>query len=163
VKPARAAELAEVQDRIKSELLEEKALAQARAQAEALSARAARESLERAAPALKLVRKETPGLVGRGQPLGELGDGAAVEAAAFDLPLGAVSGPVRTTRGYAVLRVLERKGFDPVVFAEQKAAVETSLLEQKRGQLFQAFLSEARDRYVVERNPEALRRVLGQG
>jgi peptidyl-prolyl cis-trans isomerase D len=163
VKPARAAELTEVQDKIKAELLEEKALALARGQAEAVRARAEAQGLEKAAAALKLVRKETPALVGRGQALGDLGDSAAVEEAAFGLPVGALSGPVRTSRGYAVLRVLERKGFDPAAFAGQKAAVSESLLEQKRSQLFQAFLSEARDRYVVERNPEALRRMMGRG
>jgi peptidyl-prolyl cis-trans isomerase D len=163
VKPARAAELTEVQDKIKAELLEEKALALALGQAEAVRARAEAQGLEKAAAASKLVRKETPALVGRGQALGELGDSAAVEEAAFGLPVGSLSGPVRTARGYVVLRVLERKGFDPEAFASQKAAVSESLLEQKRSQLFQAFLSEARDRYVVERNPEALRRLMGRG
>jgi hypothetical protein len=163
VKAARAAELPEVQDKIKAELEEEKALALARAQAVAVVARADAQGLEKAAAAFKLVRKETPTLVGRGQAVGELGDSAAVEEAVFGLPVKALSGPVRTARGYAVLRVLERKGFDPTAFAGQKASVESSLLEQKRSQLFQAFLSGARDRYVVERNPGAARRVLGQG
>jgi parvulin-like peptidyl-prolyl isomerase len=70
---------------------------------------------------------------------------------------------VRSQRGYAILRVLERKAFDPAIFEAQKAATEASLLEQKREKLFQAFMNEARERYALERNPAALRRVLGQG
>ncbi|HEY6549517.1 MAG TPA: peptidyl-prolyl cis-trans isomerase, partial [Vicinamibacteria bacterium] len=162
VKPARGAELAEVKERVKAEVLEEKALQRAREQAEALRTRAAKDGLDKAAAALKLVRKETPALVGRGQAVGELGDGAAVEEAAFDQPEKVVSAPVRTAAGYAILRVVERKAFDPAAFAAQKAATESSLVEQKRGQLFQAYMSEARERYPVERNPQALARVLGQ-
>jgi chemotaxis regulatin CheY-phosphate phosphatase CheZ len=69
---------------------------------------------------------------------------------------------VRSATGYAVLRVLERKAFDAAAFAAQKAATESSLIEQKRNQLFQAYMSEARARYLVERNPQALARVVGQ-
>ena len=96
VKPARAAELADVKDKVRAEVLEEKALRGAREQAEALRTRAAKEGLDKAAAALKLVRKETPALVGRGQAVGELGDGAAVEEAVFDQPEKALQAPVRS-------------------------------------------------------------------
>lgn len=162
VKPARAAELAEVKDKLKAEVVEEKALLRAREQAEVLRTRAAKEGLDKAAAALKLVRKETPAQVGRGQAVGELGDGAAVEEAVFEKPERDLQAPVRSAAGYAVLRVIERKAFDAAAFAAQKAATESSLVEQKRGQLFQAYMSEARERYPVERNPRALARVLGQ-
>ena len=163
IKPARPAALLEVQVRVKADVLEEKALAKAREQAEQVKARADREGLDKAALGFKLVRKETPAAVGRGQAIGELGEGAPVEEAAFSLPERSFSGPVRTTAGFAILRVLERKGMDPVAFAQQKPSVEESLRQQKRDQLFQAYLNQARDRYVIERNPAALRRVLGQG
>jgi peptidyl-prolyl cis-trans isomerase D len=163
IKPSRAAELSEVQDKVKAEVIEEKALSKALEQAQTLRARAEAGGLDKAAAGLKLVRKETPALVGRGQPLGELGDGQAVEDAAFGLAEKALSAPVRSATGYAVLRVLEKKAFDPGAFSSQKAAVESSLLEQKRGQLFQAYMNDARERYAIERNPAALRRVLGQG
>ena len=42
-------------------------------------------------------------------------------------------------------------------------SAEEALREQKRNQLFEAYMSEARERYPVERNPQALARVLGQG
>ena len=96
VKPARAAELADVKDKVRTEVLEEKALRGAREQAEALRTRAAKEGLDKAAAALKLVRKETPALVGRGQAVGELGDGAAVEEAVFEKPEKELQAPVRS-------------------------------------------------------------------
>lgn len=161
VRAPRVPELKEVQARVKADLVEEKAQEAARARAAEVAARAAKDGLEKAAAALGLVRKETPGLVGRGQPLGDLGTGAALEDAAFSLPQGSLSGPVRTSSGYAVLRVLEKKAFDPAAYESQKATVVAGLKDQRRQQLFRAFLAQARQRYTVERRPEAFQRVMG--
>ena len=95
------------------------------------------------------------------QPLGDLGTGAALENAAFELPQGGLSDPVRTASGYAVLRVLEKKPFDPAAYEGQKATIVAGLKDQRRQQLFRAYLSQARQRYAVERRPEAFQRVLG--
>lgn len=162
IQPSRVPELKEVQEKVKADLVEEKAFAQAAAEAADLVARAQKTDLEKAAAALKLVRKETPGLVGRGQPLGDLGAGAALEEAAFSLPEKQLSEPVRVASGYAVLRVLEKKAFDPEAFAREQASLVASLKQQKRGQLFQAYLNQARERYIIERKAEAYKRVMGQ-
>ncbi|HVR71032.1 MAG TPA: SurA N-terminal domain-containing protein [Vicinamibacteria bacterium] len=161
IQPAKLPELAEVQDKVKAALVEERAMERAREAAAALRARAGREGLEKAAAALGAVRKETPSLVGRGQPLGDLGTSRGLEEAAFTLPEKAVSEPVRAPGGYAVLRVLERKPFDPAAFESQKDQIAHELKQQKRGQLFRAYLSKARERYTIERRPDALQRVLG--
>lgn len=157
----RVPSLAEVQAKVKADLVEQKALEAARARAAELRARAQAQGLDKAASSLGLVRKETPGLVGRGQPLADLGTGAALEEAAFALPQGALSEPVRTSAGYAVLRVLEKKPFDPTAYETQKASILAGLREQRRQQVFRAYLSQARQRYPVERRPEAFQRVLG--
>jgi parvulin-like peptidyl-prolyl isomerase len=161
VQPPRVPELKEVQARVKTDLAEEKAQQASRAKAAELRARAEKEGLEKAASSLGLVRKETPGLVGRGQPLGDLGTGSALEDAAFALPPGTLSDPVRTSAGYAVLRILEKKPFDPAAWEGQKASIVASLKDQRRQQLFRAYLSQARQRHTVERRPEAFQRVLG--
>jgi parvulin-like peptidyl-prolyl isomerase len=162
VQPSRVPELKEVQEKVKADIVEEKALAQAATLAQDLVARARKADLDKAAAAMRLVRKETPGLVGRGQPLGDLGSGAALEEAAFSLPEKQLSEPVKVASGYAVLRVLEKKAFDPEAFAKEQAALVASLKQQKRSQLFQAYLNKARDRYVIERKADAFKRVLGQ-
>jgi peptidyl-prolyl cis-trans isomerase D len=162
VQPSRLPELKDVQDKVKTDLVEEKAFAAAAAQAADLRARAEKADLETAAKALSLVRKESPGLVGRGNPLGDLGSGAALEEAAFSLPEKTLSEPVRVATGYAVLRVLEKKAFDPDAFAHERGALIASLKQQKQGQLFQAYLSQARDRYTIERKVDAFKRVMGQ-
>jgi peptidyl-prolyl cis-trans isomerase D len=159
--PPHAPELKEVQDKVKADLLAEQALERARLLAVEVEKRAEKQGLERAASALGLVRKETPGLVGRGQPIGDLGTGAALEDAVFALEPKTLSEPVRVRAGYAVLRVLDKKPFDPAAFEKQKASIAAALRQARRGQLFQSFLNAARERTSVERRPEVMRRLVG--
>jgi hypothetical protein len=67
---------------------------------------------------------------------------------------------VRAGSGYAVLRVLEKKAFDPQAFEREKAAVTASLQETKRDQFFQAYLNEIRQKARVERRPDVFRRLI---
>jgi peptidyl-prolyl cis-trans isomerase D len=158
IQPSRLPELKEVQDRVRADLAEEKALARARDLAAQVRARAEKDGLDKAAAALGLVRKETPSLVGRGQPLAELGNTASLEETAYGLPEKVLSEPVRAGSGYAVIRVLERKPFDAAAFEKEKPSILTSLKSEKKQQLFQAFLEQARQRYPVERNLSAMQR-----
>ena len=74
----------------------------------------------------------------------------------------ALSEPVRAPAGYAVIRVLEKKPFDQAEFEKQKPILRSNLKQQRRAELFRAFLIAARDRYTIERNAEAFKRALGQ-
>jgi peptidyl-prolyl cis-trans isomerase D len=159
VQPARMPQLSEVQDKVRADVIADKASARARAIAADLRARAERDGLEKAAAALGLVRKQNDTLVPRGQPLGDLGASAAIETAVFSLGMGGLSEPVRTPAGWAVVRVLEKKDYDPAAFEREKAALTASLVEERRGQLFRAYMQEARKRFPVLRRPDALRRV----
>jgi hypothetical protein len=161
IQPTRLPELKEVLDRVRQDLVEEKALERARLLATELKTRAEKEGLDKAATPLKLVRKETPSLVGRGSPLGDLGSGEALEQAAYALPEKTLSEPVRTSAGYAILRVLEKKAFDARAFEAERASLEASLVQAKRNQFFQAYMVEIRQRAVVQRRPEVFRRLVG--
>jgi peptidyl-prolyl cis-trans isomerase D len=159
VQASRLPELAEARDRVRADLVEEKARAQARARAAEIRARAESEGLEKAAAAAGLVRKETPAPVGRGEPLGDLGASQELEDAAFALPAQALSQPVPAPAGYAVLRVIEKTPFDPAAFAQQKTGLAATLAQQLKQRLFQSYVDRVRDRFQVERFPAALRRV----
>jgi len=163
IQPSRIPELKDVQARVRADLVQEKALARARDLAQQVRAKADKDGLDKAATALGLVRKETPALVGRGQPLAELGSTAALEEAAYSLPEKTLSDPVRAAGGYAIIRVLEKKPFDPAAFEKEKPSITTSLRGEKKQQLFQAFLEQARQRYPVERNLSALQRAAVTG
>lgn len=159
--PSRLPELKEVQDRLKADLLEEKALGKALSRAREVKGAAAKSGLEKAAGTLGLVRKETPSLLARGQALGDLGASIALDEAAFSLPEGALSEPIRVSAGYAVIRILEKKPFDPVAFDSERAALMVSLRQERRRQFFRAYMSQLRQRYPVERRLAALERALG--
>jgi len=160
--PAHAPKLDEVRDKVSSDMVEETAFDQAHTLAESVRAKAESAGLDKAAVAAGLVRKETPQLTGRGQPLGELGTGLLLDEAAFSLPEKTLSQPVRIATGWAVLRVLEKKTGDPATLAHEREQVAASLREQKRSELFRAFLVEARERYQVTRNPKAYQRAVGE-
>jgi peptidyl-prolyl cis-trans isomerase D len=163
IQPPRLPELKEVQDRVKQDLTAEKALEAARLKAEDLRTRAEKDGLDKAATSLSLLRKETPTPVGRGEPLAELGMGAALEEVAYSLPEKTLSAPVKVSGGWAVMRLLERKAFDPAALAAQKESIEASLKEQKKNQLYRAYMSQARDRFKVTPRPAVIARVVGGG
>jgi parvulin-like peptidyl-prolyl isomerase len=161
IQPSRLPELKEAKDRVRADLVEEAALAKALSLAAEVRAKAESVGLEKAAAAAGLVRKETPALTGRGQPLGDLGTGMALEEAAFSLPEKTLSEPVRAASGWAVLRVLEKKPFDAAELAKQKAQIAATLRQQEQQELFRAYVVDARERYEVKRRPEAWRRAVG--
>jgi peptidyl-prolyl cis-trans isomerase D len=160
IQPSKLPELKEVQDKVRADLVDERALEKAESTAGELKTRAAATSLDKAAAALGLVRKETPALTGHDQPLGDLGTSASLEVEAFSLPEKTLSDPVRVPAGYAVLRILEKKAFDPVEFEKQKGSIAASLRGQKENELFQAYMSQARDRVTIYREAEAYKRVV---
>jgi peptidyl-prolyl cis-trans isomerase D len=160
VQGPRPADLKEVQDRVKADLQQEKAFEAARVKAADLEARASSTSLEKAAAALELVRKETPALVSRGQPMGDLGSSVALDEAAYALAPSTLSGPIPVPGGWAVIRVLEKKAFDPAAFEKDKVSLIASLRQQRREELFRSYMQEARKRVTVQRNVEAFRRAM---
>ncbi len=161
VQPPRLPELAEVREKVKADLLDQKASAAAREKLDALRAQAEQDGLDRAATVAGEVRKETPALVGRGQPLGDLGSSATLDEAAFALAPKALSAPVRTPSGWAVLRVLERTAFDASAYTKERDALVTQLRDERRGRVFQSYMQDARRRYPVERHADVFRRVVG--
>jgi peptidyl-prolyl cis-trans isomerase D len=160
VQPSRPPELKEVQDKVRADLKRARALEKAKATAIDLQARAEKDGLEKAAASLSLLRKETPGLVGRGQPMGDLGTSAALDREAYALPEKVLSDPIPVSGGLAVLRVLEKKPFDPAAFEKEKPQLLTSLREERKQELFRAYMEEARRRFPIQRHVEAYRRVM---
>jgi peptidyl-prolyl cis-trans isomerase D len=160
VQAPRPADFKEVQDRVKADLQQEKAFEAARLKAADLKGRASSAGLEKAAAGLELVRKETPALVSRGQPLGDLGTSAALDEAAYVLAPSTLSDPIRVQGGWAVIRVLEKKAFDPAAFEREKVSLIASLRQQRREELFRSYMQEARKRVTVQRNAEAFKRAM---
>ncbi len=160
IEPSRLAELKEAEAQVRKALIDVKAYEQALSLARELQARAEREGLEKASKALGLTRKETPSLVGRGQPLGELGASVSLEKV-YELPEKTISEPLRVATGYAVVSVLEKKAFDAAAFAKEREALIASATANARRQMFDAYLGQLTRRFPVERT-EAFRTALGE-
>jgi peptidyl-prolyl cis-trans isomerase D len=156
-KPSRLPELAEVKDRVKADLLKDKALEMAKSRAQELKAKADAQGLDKAASALGLVRKDSA-FVKRGEAIGDVPSGPALDAAAFALAPNTVSEPIPVTNGFAVLRVVEKKAIDPAAFEKEKGSIAASLRSAKRSQLFEAYIAQVRQRFPIERNAEVLNR-----
>ncbi len=159
IQPARDATLADVQEKVKADLVAERASDKAREKAAELKARAQKDGLDKAATALGLVRKETSGLVPRGQPLADLGSGQALDEAAYALDEKALSDPIVVSGGWAIVRVLEKKTADPAELEKQREQIAASLREQQRNAQFQSYMAAVRERVPVERNTEVFSRV----
>lgn len=160
IQPSKLPTLEEVKDQLRRDVVRGKAREEAKKKAEALRSRAETEGLQKAASGLGLTRKETPQLVGRGQPLGDVAPSAALDKTVFAMPQGSL-GVVAAGHGYAVLRVLEKTPFDPVEFEKERAGVAEALRQEKRQRLFEAFLDQARQRAAIVKRTDRLNRVVG--
>ena len=59
-----------------------------------------------------------------------------------------------------MIRVTEKKAFDPTAFEKDKVSLIASLRSQRREELFRSFMQEARKRVTVQRNVDAFRRAM---
>ena len=79
------------------------------------------------------------------------------EAAAFAAPSGSVAGPVRTSYGYHLIRVGEKKPAGAQPFEEVKGQIAADLREQAQRDAFETLLSQGRQQSKIQMmvKPEA--------
>ena len=92
--------------------------------------------------------------------MGDLGTSPALDEKAFALPDKTLSDPVRVPGGWAIVRVLEKKSVDPLAFEKDKTGLMASLRQQRKDELFRAFMQETRKRFTVQRHTDAFKRVM---
>lgn len=160
IQPSRLPQLAEVKQQVQDDIERDQAIQRARALAVEVKTVAESRGLEAAAKAKGLVRKETPSPVSRGQAIGDLGASESLDAAVYALPEKTLSEPLRVASGWAIVRVLEKTPFDPAAFQKQKQQLIATLRNQKRNELFQAYMENLRQRFPVQRRPEVFRRLV---
>jgi len=143
VSPGGLAPLAQARDEIKRTLITEKKLDRLMAQAKDFAAAAASSSMDAAAQSrnLKVTASEPFTRGGFVPGLGRLNEAIG---AAFSLPVGTVSSPIRTSDGVVVIRVDRRADADHAVWEAQKATQRQQLMQGLRQQRIQAFLQQLR-------------------
>lgn len=160
---AYAPKLDEVKDRVRDEVIKQKArdMAKQKAGQIAASLKTAAD-FEKAAKAAGFEAKTTD-LITRDSPVPDLGISPAVEQVAFALPVGAVSDPVSTDMGTAVVKVVEKQEVTPTEWASNRDRFREELLTDRRNRFFTAYMVKAKEKMKIEVNRQALQQALGTG
>ena len=134
--------LDEVREDVARDVRNRKALERAREEAEAaVGSLRDGEDFAAAAEAAGLT-VGTSELISRGAAFPEVGVSAAVEQAAFELPVGGVSGILEAGgETLAVVRLVEREDVTPEQIAEASDAVRSDLLQSRRAEFYSAYMS----------------------
>jgi peptidyl-prolyl cis-trans isomerase D len=151
----------EVKARVKDEVIKQKARELSRQKAAEIAAKLkTAPDFEKAAKAAGVEAKTTE-LIARDAPIPDLGAAAAVEEAAFKLPVGAVSDPIPTDNGTAVVKVLEKKEVTPQELASATDKFRDELLADRRNRFFSTYMVKAKQKMKIDVNRETLQRVVG--
>ena len=152
--------LDEVKQRVRDDVLKQKAIDAARAQATAIAAQLKSGDFTAAAKAAGLEAKTTD-LIARGAPIADAGISPAIEAAAFSLPVGSVSDAITTDNGAVVVKVLERK--DPTAEEIKTGVAQTreQLVNERRGRFYAAYMTKAREKMDVRINRQVISQIVG--
>ena len=153
--------LEEAKARVRDEVIKQKArdLSKQRAAEVAAKLKGAPD-FEKAAKAAGVDAKTTE-LITRDSPIPDLGNAPAVEDVAFTLAVGAVSDPIATDNGTAVIKVLDKKEVTPAEVESAKDKFREEMLTDRRNRFFSAYMAKAKQRMKIEINREALRKVVG--
>lgn len=154
-------QLSEVRDRVLDDLTREKAaeLAKARATEIATILKGA-PNFAGAAKAAGLEVKTTD-FIARGAPIPDLGTSPEVDKVAFSQPVGAVSDPISTAQGTAIVRVVERQGVDEAQLEAGRDQLRDELLNGRRDRFFSAYMVKAKEGMEITIRENVLTQVLG--
>ena len=148
----------EVTARVREEVVKQKARDLSKQKAAELGARLkSAPDFEKAAKAGGVEAKTTE-LITQDSPIPDLGVAPAVEDAAFKLAVGAVSDPIATDTGTAVIKVIEKKAVTPEEWTSSKDRFREELLTDRRNRFFSAYMVKAKQKMKIEVNRESLQR-----
>ncbi len=157
----RLPELAEVRDRVRDDLVRERAGELAKTKAGEIAARLKGAADFAAAAAKAGLEVKPTELIPRGSPIPDLGVSPDVDAVAFALPQGGVSDPITTPQGTAIIRVAAKEGVTDAQVASGIDKMREELVNQRRDRFFSGYMVEAKKSLQIEISQETLQRALG--
>lgn len=150
--------LDEVKDKVREDVVKQKAADVANARAAELAAALQKAPDFAAAAKAAGFEAQTTELIARETPLPGLGVSPAVDQAAFSLPVGGASQPILTENGYGIVKVLEKQKPDELTTAKDKFREE--LLGERRGRFFASYMDRAKQKMRIEVNQDAVQRAI---
>lgn len=164
--PSHVQPFADVKTRVDRDFRAAEATRLAREEAQRFLADAkAKGDLEKAAKGFNIPMETTELFTATGTVSSQLGKAPELASAALQLEVQAIGGPVETTGRQVVFQVLERVKPDMSQLAQEKAQLASTLLEQKKRQIFEGLVNSLVQRYQDEKkiqmNDTLIERVLG--
>ena len=150
--------LDEVKARVHDAVVKEKAVDAARQKAAAVDAAMKSGNFEKAAKDAGLEVKTTD-FIARGAQITDVGQSPAVEAAAFSLAKDAVSDPIVTDTGAAIIKVVDKQSPAQTDLASQKDSLKTELVNQRRNEFYAAYMNKARQRMDIKINRDVIAQI----
>jgi peptidyl-prolyl cis-trans isomerase D len=145
----------DVKDQIRARVAVEKQINNLVPQAQKVAIAAVSSSLEAAAQQAGKKAEQTP-MFSRSSIVPGLGQFTQAVGAAFALPTGAVSEPIKTDDGVYVIRVDKRVTADSTAWGAQKEAQKSMRLNQLRQQKIQMFLQDIRKAAKIDDRRKAI-------
>jgi peptidyl-prolyl cis-trans isomerase D len=149
LKPGGDAKFDDEKDLVRERVAKEQAIDKLIPRAQQLASAAATSSLEAAAKSANDTVRQTA-MFARSSIVPGLGQFTEAVGAAFALPVGAVSQPVKTPEGAYVLRVDKRVVADSAAWMAQKDVQKATRLQQLRQQRIQMYLQDIRKSAKVD-------------
>ena len=153
--------LDEVRARVRDDVIQVKALDLARKKAGQIAATLKSAPDFQAAAKAAGLATTTTDLLGREAVVPGVGLSPEIDAVAFTLAPGGVSGAISFAQGAAVIKVLERQETTAVAFATAKDAFREDLLSERRTRFYSAYMDRARERLRIAVDAEGLKRIVG--
>jgi peptidyl-prolyl cis-trans isomerase D len=151
--------LADVKDKVRDDLVMERARELAKKRAESLASGLA-SNFAAAAKSAGLEVKSTE-IVTRGTAWPDVGISPALDEAAFQQAAGTVTKPIPTEGGTVIARIVERQSPTPDEIGKARDGLRKELLNDKRTKFFSAYMLKARERMKIQVNEEAFRALAG--
>ena len=154
-------QLAEVTDRVRDDVVKEKAAALLKARASAIAA-----DLKKAPDFAAAVKKagyelKTTELLARGGSLPDIGPNADVDTAVFALTPGGVTDAITTSTGAVIARVAERADVTDAQMSEGRDALREELANQRRDRFFTAYMAKAKAGLKIDVKQDVLTQIMG--
>jgi peptidyl-prolyl cis-trans isomerase D len=147
--------LDEVKQRVRDDVLKQKAIEAAQQRANALAPQLKSGDFNAVAKGAGLEVKTTD-LIGRGAPIADAGVSPAIDTAAFSLADGGVSDPIITDTGAVIVKVLEKKAPTPAEITAGRQQTKDELVNERRGRFYASYMAKARERMKVQINSQLL-------
>jgi peptidyl-prolyl cis-trans isomerase D len=152
--------LDEIRERVREDATRAAALELSREQAAGIAdALAAADDFAAAAAAAGFAASETA-LITRESALPVIGPSPEIDRVAFALEQGAVSGPITTAEGTVIVRVVERDDVTPEEFQQARETFRGTLLAERRGVFFSAYMTRAKDQMQITTRPDVISRIV---